>query len=242
MKFRLIYVITWIASCSSMLSCKKNSLPAISSSSLTIVNALSGGYGLIPNFDSEKTLIYYKNAAVITNNGFLEFSGHLGNIPLSLAPQTDTLHTLYKNNILMEANSIHTLFVTGTIDNTDSYFTTDKVPAFAAADSLIGVRFVNISMGSKPVSINIKGQSNALVNGLAYKSASDFLPYAAKKTVPATVSYVFEIRDASTAALITTYTLSSLGTKISKSVTIALKGIPGGTGVNAQMALLVNNY
>lgn len=247
MKKKLIYAMLTLLSTGGMVACKKNTDKPIDSSSLTIVNAISGAGILVTNFKSGTKLSYYKLAQQIpaysSTAPFFEFPSYIGTFPLSLSLFTDTLNTVYKGDITMEARSIHTLFLMGTLTAVDTSFTTDNIPAFAPADSLIGVRFINVSKGSNPLAINIKNQTTPFITNLTYKSVSAFQGYSAKKVVPAVTGYIFEIRDPSAAnKLIATYTLTSLTTRLGKSITVALRGIQGGTGVNAQAVFAVNNY
>jgi hypothetical protein len=247
MKNKLTYAILTILLIGSVVACKKNDDKLIDSSSLIIVNAVSGAGILVPNFQADTKLSYYKLAQQIpaysSTAPFFEFPSHIGTFPLSLSLFTDTLNTLFKGNVTMEPKSIHTLFLSGTLTTVDTAFTTDNIPAFAAADSLIGVRFINVSKGSNPLAVNIKGVATPFLSNLTYKSVSGFVGYSAKKVVPAVTSYAFEIRDPSAAnKLIATYTLTPLTTRLGKSITVALRGIQGGTGVNAQAVFAVNNY
>jgi hypothetical protein len=251
MKTKLIYAIAVLLLVSGFISCKKNTDTPIISSSFTIVNTISGAGALVVNFDNTSPLQYYKVAIVTpipaysSASPFMEFPSHIGSFPLGVSLTTDTLHTIYKGTVKLEAGSIRSLFLTGTLTDVDTVFTNDKVPAFAPADSLVGIRFVNASKGSPALTVNIKNQTTNLVSDLAYKGASNYFSFSAKKTNPATVNYIFEIHDPAAAnKLITSYTLTTalMLTRLGKSYTIALRGLPSGTGVNAQAAVLVNNY
>jgi hypothetical protein len=246
MEKKLIHTMLTILLMGSMVACKKNTDKPIDSSSLTIVNAIGGAGVLVTNFQAGTKLIYYKSAQQIPKYNstapFFEFPSYIGTFSLSLSLLTDTLNTVYKGNVTVEPRSIHTLFLAGTLTAVDTAFTTDNVPAFAPADSLVGVRFINISKGSNPLAVNIQGVTAPFLSNLTYKAVSAFFRYSAKKNSPA-VSYVFEIRDPSAAnKLIATYPIASLTTNFGKSITVALRGIQGGTGVNAQAVFAVNNY
>ncbi|HEY0175445.1 MAG TPA: hypothetical protein VGC08_03640 [Pedobacter sp.] len=243
MKCILLYTVAAMFAATVLTACSKTDESPKETSSLTIVNAVSGSSALVPDFSNGRGLKNYKTALQIPTDGFLEFSGYNGTVPLSFSQITDTTKVLFQHTLNLPSNGINSLFLMGSVANTDMLLTTDQLPHYLAADSLIGVRFINLSMGSVPVSVNLKGKETVkLADQLDYKSFTGFLPFSAKNTVPATVSYIFEIRDASTAKLLTTYTLSGFTAKLSKNVTIAFKGIPAGTGTNAQSAILVNNY
>ncbi|MDN3548835.1 DUF4397 domain-containing protein [Mucilaginibacter aquaedulcis] len=229
-----------------LVSCKKNTDTPIASSSLTIVNAIAGGSALVPNFNSGTPLIYYKTAQQIAANSFIEFSGFKGDIPLAVSLLSDTTHTIYNQTIHLSKGGISTLFLTGTTTNAVPVLITDDIKP--VTDSAVSVRFINLSNDSAPVSINITGSQNApVVSSLAYKAVSPFQLFTVKRSTPASDSYSFEIRDAASAKLLTTYTLTGLmpGTtagKLFKNVTVVFKGVPGGSSTSTQGAILVNNY
>jgi hypothetical protein len=224
-----------------LLSCQKSSDDPIISSSLTIVNALPGSAALVPNFNSDKTLIYYRTAQTIAANSATIFSGYIGEVPLALSQLTDTTHTVFKQRINIEPGAIKSLFVVGTLENPDFVFLKDEL--LVLKDSLISIRFANLSFGSNPISINLQGsQATPIVSNIAYKGVTTFFTFPAKAKDPVSGRYVFEIRDLTAAKLIATYTLTPLNTRLFRNLTLALRGQQGGTGTKAQGALLINNY
>lgn len=226
-------------------SCTKDSTAPNGTTSLTIVNSIAGSSALVTNFNSSLPLHYYRNAQRIGSNSYMEFGGYTGDVALSLSQIRDTTHTVYNGTINLPNNTVHTLFLTGTTTSPDSFFTTDNPVYHTAIDSSVSVRFVNCSVGSGPVSVNIMGKANgseaAMLN---YKSVTGFKSYTANSTI---ASYTFEFHDVSTGTLLTSYTLSGLNngtgkntsdnTYIFKSVTLALTGLPGAQGI-----LLINNF
>lgn len=242
-------------------SCKKDILPAINSASLTIVNALPNSNNLVTNFTGSNaskitpdTLQWYIRALQIGYGGFSEIPYYSGSTPLLLAQITDTTHSVFNGVLDLPANTIHSLFVTGALATPDTLFTLDNPPYHNTNDSTIGIRFVNLSAGSSPVSVDIKGLANGSeVASLDYKGITQFRNYNALTSSPA--SYIFEFRDANTGALISassSYSMSGItnasGTNTSnnnyrfRNFTIALIGTPGGTGTVIQKAILINSY
>lgn len=66
------------------------------------------------------------------------------------------------------------------------------------------VRFINLSAGSAPISVNVQGNANgSTVSSLPYKSLTDFMNFATKT---ANTQYIFEFRDAASGTLLTTFT------------------------------------
>lgn len=225
-------------------SCKKDSTaPAQQPASFTLVNALPGASALVPNFFANNKLVYYRVAQQIAANASFEFGEYLGNYSLSISQLTDTTHTVFNGGISLPSGSFHTLIVCGTLASPDTVFANDNIKPIT--DSVVNVRFINASAGSSPVNINISGsQATPVVTSLPYKGKSAFLPFTAKSAAPAYGNYVFEIRDAATSKLLTSYNMASASTvvKTFKNFTIVFKGLPGGTGANAPGTILVNNF
>jgi hypothetical protein len=143
------------------------------------------------------------------------------------------------------AGGIYSLLITGAdTTNPDYLFVQDVLPVHT--DSTVGIRFVNLSTGSNPVSVDIKGQANgSTVSSLAYKSITSFTNFGATSSVS---SYIFEFRDAMSGELLANYTLGGVNTNsptvtntvLFNNLTIALIGQPVG-GKVAQSCLRLNN-
>lgn len=221
-------------------SCKKTQQPLLVSSSLTIVNAINGAGTLVTNFDRNQALSYYKTAATIDSNSYFQFSGYRGKIPLQLVEYADTNKQVVNVDLNINPGSMQTLFLTGTINQPDTVLVKDQPPVYKLTDSLAGIRFANLMVGSGDISIDVlDGNQNIIVKKLAYKGITSFIPFDVKTNVPYTHSYVFEFRDAISGNLLYSYTLSQLNSLLFKNVTVVLTGVlSNGT----QSAILINNY
>ena len=230
-------------------SCKKQGFSSNQEVTvLNIVNAIPGSSGIIANINNK--LPYYLNQ---TNTGygavkFYSFPG--GSASLSLRQTTDTTHELLGLNLDLPNHKVHSLFLTGSVSAPESIFMTDDLPLHAndghgGIDSSAGVRFINLSPGSSPISVNLVGQPNGSeVSSLAYKAITSFKNYP---TVAAISSYKFEFRNTSTGTLLTTYTINGVNNGTGgntstnsirfKNITIVFRGLPG-----AQSTFVENNY
>ncbi len=238
-----------IAICWCCTGCYKETVPA-GTSSLTIINAVVGSTPLVTNFGTEP-LQWYKTAQQLSygtyNATINAFSAYTGTVNLVLHQYPDTAahnSPLYNLALNLPTHTIHTLFLVGQVASPDTLFTTDTPPYHSSTDSTTGIRFVNLSPNSTGVSVNIKGQANGSeISSLPYKGITTFKNYGATKAVS---SYIFEIRDATTNALLTTYTLSGFNAATNsprfRNVTIALKGLTGGAGTSALGTFLINNF
>ena len=242
----LIKVILTLTIAGCLSACKKTAVPPASIvASLSFVNATVGSSPVVVRIGNPNT-IYSTLASTNklsygTSNVFSPVSG---NTSIALVQSTDTLNTLFIGTLNLQNANVYSLYLTGTIAQPDTVFIHENLPVIAKTDSIAGIRFVNLSTASGPVSVDIKGQANGSeVQSLAYKSYTAFKRYVADHTV---ASYVFEFRNVSTGTLLATYTLSGVNTNsttVANTVrfhnqTIALIG--GGTA--ATSAIYVANY
>ncbi len=242
-------------------SCSKQSSPP-PPSSLTIINAVVGSAPLVTNFSGTDPITWYLGADKIAYNTFStsdyydnnQLASYSGMQQLALYQYPDTLQKdkpLFNLALNLPSGSINSLYLTGTVDTPDTLFTVERLPFHAVSDSGAGIRFVNLSPNSAPVSINILGKDNGSeVAALPYKGITGFKSYPASQDIS---SYTFEFRDAATGTLLTTYIADGINNaesdpyfpaKIwrSKNTTLALLGLQGGSGAAAQTVLMINNY
>lgn len=239
-------------------ACRKERNTPPGTASLMVINAVPGTDALVVNFSDADTLPnYYLNTQRIRYATFLpdyQFSAYSGTQTLRLYNYPDTLP---KNNPLavvtlhLPVGSINTLFVTGTLSQPDTLLSVDQPPYRAVTDSTAGIRFVNLSPGSAPISINLQGQpAGSEVKLLSYKGITGFKSYAARYTDSV---YTFEFHDAATGQLLCTFTATGINNSSSdpnnpantwrfRNRTLALTGLPGNGSGSPQNILLINNY
>lgn len=236
------------------LGCKKGSYDDLSGgTSLTIVNAVVGSNNLVTNFNGPPSskvpdsLQYYATATQIGYGGTVEFSGYVGLTALSLAPITDTSVSLWSGTLNIVNNTINSLFLVGPDSlHIDTLLTVDNPIPHPVADSNMGIRFVNLSPGSNPVSVDLAGNApGSIASNLSYKGLTSFADYPINAQAPS--SYTFEFRDATSGNVLATYRITQLlngangSTRTNnyryRNFTICLYGLP-----NGQSAMLVDNY
>lgn len=228
------------------LSCTKESkLTGVSS--LTVVNAVAGSDPyLIPYFGDKNPKSWFVSGYQLRYGANIQTGSFSGKQKLIAYHYPDTsAHSspLYNLDIDLPVGTIHTLFLTGTTSATDTLFTTDVLPYHPPSDSSVGIRFVNLSKGGSPISINIAGAAqHPEISSLAYKGITSFINYPATAAVS---DYTFEFRDAASGTLIETYVLSGINDAFSntrrfRNLTIALIGIPGDPAT--QKIILIEAY
>lgn len=198
-----------------ILSCKKTDNKIITpSTNLQIANVVVSG----------STLTFSPTTSTVSNNSYGSFPVPTGQSQVNLINNSVIPAVSYYNQPITATNGVnYTLFLAGnTPAQIDPILVTENYQNYA--DSVCGVRFINLSPNSSPVSVNISGQVNGSeVNTLAYKAYSSFKQYPAKKV---NATYLFQFRDATTGTLITSYTLI---TPYFHNVTVVLRGLVGGS-------------
>jgi len=235
-------------------ACTKDKHPA-GTASLTVINAVAGADMLVANFNGSHPMEWYANASMLQYGAYYndveaqynnQFNAYSGKLQLALFRYPDTLaqdQPLVNLPLNIPAGSINSLFLTGTAAAPDTLFTTDHPPYHPIADSSMGVRFVNLSPGAGPISINLQGQAPGSEAGnLPYKGITGFRNYAVVSSVS---SYVFEFRNAVDGALLATYAAEGIYSPDTdnfpnrwshKNVTLAFYGLP-----SQQAVLCINN-
>ena len=151
------------------------------------------------------------------------------------------------NKSLDYTNGVYSIFVAGqsptfeTIikEETDlPLIPNDKI--YSSADSVVNVRFINLSPNSVPLKIKISTATTNEADALAYK---DITTWRSFKAVASSTTYSLQIRNASTDALITTYSFVANATKRFKNVTLMIRGLQGTTsGVNSFGVTEINYF
>lgn len=229
-----------------IMSCTKNQVPPASTvSALSFVNATVGVSPLVVKIGNPSitysTLISSNKIGYGVSNLFSPLSGSNSYV---FVQSSDTTHTLLSLNLNLQNRNVYSLYLAGTVSQPDTVFIHEQLPVYAAADSVAGIRFINLSQNGGPVSVDIQGQPNGSeAASLAYKGRTGFKSYTANFTV---ASYTFEYRDVATGNLLATYMLSGVNkndplipnTVRFHNMTIALIG--GGTAPLS--TVLISNY
>ncbi len=234
--FILLGILTTIV----FFSCKKDNSSTAGIASFTIINAVQGSDPFIadPN-GADSVAAYFSTTPQIGYGASQEYSLVSGNIPLVVYDIADTVNAVFRNTLSLKGNNIYSLFLAGVYSSNaqnkpDTVLNIDQIPYYGN-DSSAGVRFINLSPDSKPISINLAGNpgSQTEFSSLGYKQISAFKTYSAASGVGG--SYNFEIRDQASDSLLTTYSWNYI---LQKNNTIVISGLES-NGLNL---FSVNNY
>jgi len=240
------------------LSCAKSSAPGTGSvAAFNFVNAVVGSPPTVVAFSNSN--IMYAAWGDISYGASNLFSPEAGKVPLTLARISDTTQPFFQGTFTLNAGSVYSFFISGDTTSTDTLLTRDMIPHYPPTDSVMGIRFVNLSSGSNPISINLEGSSKGSeVGSLPYKGVTGFKSYPNNST---TVDYLFVVRDASTGDSLTQFDFQANGSGNNgfgltdpssnqnngvlltfKNVTIAVYGSESASISNPMSTMLVDNY
>jgi hypothetical protein len=209
-----------ISVCIIAMACQKTeTIPTVGRpAALTIFNGIPTTNYIIPVLCTSLPVPdYFFNAEQIDYGLFIEYSPPGGGDTIYVVHDNDTVNINPKSSTLMysgiinlKSGSIYSLFLTGADTSSPDYlFTTDTLPFYGSTDSVLGIRFVNLSSGSNPISINLEGSPNGSeVASLNYKGITNFKQYANNST---TQDYLFVVRDAVSGDSLTQFDFSQSG-------------------------------
>ncbi|MET6997508.1 hypothetical protein [Chitinophaga defluvii] len=236
-------ILSWSIWLLILFSCSKEKMPP-GTASLTMINAIVGSQPLITSFNGGQPNGYYITAKRISygvfNSSVNRFSSYTGRQDLALYQYPDTTgksSPLLQLVIDLPIGAMSTLFLTGTVSKPDTLLTMDQLPYHSAQDSVMGLRFLNLSPGSGQISINLADNApGSVASSLSFKEMSAFKKFPVRAGI---ADYVFEFRDES-GALIARYKSQGLSNPgsiyagnawLQKNFTLALIGAPGGSTI-----------
>ena len=199
-----------------VLSCKKE-LNQQATASLTVVNAMAGSNLVLVNFDPGFSPAKDPISGMFSRYRSFDPGARL-TIPIKEQfmkvfkyPLLNTQdQSVYQYHFTPAAGDASTLFLSGTVQQPESVLITKLPPYHAVADSVLGLRFVNLAPAKTPVRIRITGEgTNLTVANLAYQAATEYLTVNADAKVG---NVLVEVFDQASGTLLQTYTLTDVGT------------------------------
>lgn len=198
-----------------IISCKKDEVKLTPLTSINIINAIVSGTAAKMG----------SNATTIANNNFAQLGLVAGSNSIYIYPTTDSLHPYYNKTINTNNGDVYSLFLAGNVaTQIDTILVKENIPY--RTDSTAGIRFINLSPNSTPLNITLSTTPTVNeVTGLAYKSYTDF------KTYPGMFNsaYTFQIRDAVTNNVLTTFAFTATTVPRFANVTLVIRGLVGTT-------------
>ena len=138
-----------------------------------------------------------------------------------IVPESDSLNIIYSELLNLSTGS-YSLYLIGSSASEESILLADDFKQFT--DSIVGVRFVNLSPNASLLNIGITGEANNTISGLGYKGISGYLEFPAKT---ADGSYTFEFKDSAGNVLATSTVnpLQNRNVSTKRNLTLAVVGL-----------------
>jgi len=203
-------ILLFLLIASTFWACHDSNVQPSALSSFNITNAVVGG----------NTLTLNNTGPNVSNMSFTQCTVFAGQSQVKLGDTSQRPQQVYYHQTIGTVDgSYYSLFLTGSSPTqVDNVLIKESYKNYA--DSVTGIRFINLSPGSNPISVDIAGKANGSeASSLAYKAYTNFNKYSA---TAANSSYNFEFRDQATGDLIATYNVT---VPVFKNVTLGLAGL-----------------
>lgn len=246
MKLKLLYLMPLILVAFG--SCKQDGeIISLDVSSIFVINAVPDITAIKAN-TSGKPIGWNLNTDLIGYGANKFYYGPVGIVPITVVSAADTTKMLFSKNVTLQNKKVYSMYVFGGASNIDTMFREEsnypviplKIGAYNPTDSVTNVRFVNLSYGSPPLNIKIRNSTTNEVSNLAYKGISAFKGYANK--VVAGTNYVFEIRDATTNVLFSTFVFQARTANQFRNVVIVIRGVFSPSATSPFIVSTVNYF
>lgn len=233
---KYINYILFLLAMQSTTSCHKSSA-LVSSVSINFINAIPASNGIIPVLGTQAIQYYSTAREVYYQQGQL-YSPISGVIPLTIIQISDTTVPIFKGSLTVRAGGIYSFYLAGDTIKPETMLLQDTIPVYY--DSSAGVRFINLSPDSHPISVNIQGNlsSQTEFSSLGFNQISSFKKYLANSTI-ISGNYTFEIRDQASNTVLTTFIW---GYTLFKNNTLVISGSVNPTSTTPITVFQVNNF
>ena len=214
-------------------------------SNILVVNTNVGIAGIKINITGKP--IVYSASPQITYGTAAFYYTERATGAFNIVAATDTTKRLISDTFNLKS-ALYTIYLFGTATEIDTLFKEEVTFPFiktdpgiipSSADSVVNVRFVNLSIGSPALKIKISTSANNEIDNLPYKGIGEWKRYNSKLT---TTVYSFQIRRVDNDALVTTYNFSATATNRFKSVSLVMRGIFGTTTGTTPFGVTPINY
>jgi len=220
-----------------LMGCKRNEIEALPLATVSVLNAVNDGKVARLNTNLRDSCL---------NMAFKHFSIVAGNSsPIKLYSSGAPSMTYFEQRPDTKAGDIYSLFLTGSHSAPESVLIKEAIPPYPVAD-VINLRLVNLSPNSPAVSLTIVSPTSSnLFNNISYKQVSEFTTVQIPVATPE-IEYVFQIKN-EVGTILGTYTLPVAGTvsvtsSRHRNITLAVKGMVGGTGASTFGIIALPHY
>lgn len=227
------------------MSCKKSTTEPESVTTVNVINASVDLGAVKVDVTGGNTAFVYATAPAINYGASKLFYTPTLNFKVAVSPVSDSGKTVFNNTIAFNGGW-YSLIITGRSPNIDTlvreetnfpFIPKDRI--LNTTDSVVTVRFANLSPNSSSLKVKLSTATTNEIDNLPYKSISSWKAYASLAT---STSYVFQVRDANTDALLVSYTLAANASNRFKNVMLVIRGLQGTTSGTNALGISVINY
>ena len=235
-------VVAFAVSVAIVMSCHKSNNTITAPASLNVVNAIPALNGqLILTVVGTSDSTQYFNVPRIYYGHTQLFSPVSGTNAIYVVQGYDTTNPkqrLFNGTLNLASGGMFSFFLSGDTTKIDTLFVQDNIPYHP--DSTTGVRFVNLSAGSQPISVTLLGKDPTQTEfiGLGYRQISSFKSYTANSSV-AGKNYTFVIRDQTTGDSLTQFTWNY---PVFRNNTLVISGSEDPASSTPLQVFAVNHY
>ncbi|RDC56651.1 hypothetical protein DU508_05420 [Pedobacter chinensis] len=215
-------------------SCKTEDIKPSSVSGIIVTNAVVGGAAVKISTNAHDSVLVNASKVFGFDAG--------GQLRLSVYGSKDPLKLYYNSDLQTQGGDVYSLFVHGQFPNGEGFLLKENFATYQ--ESVLGVRFVNLSPTSAPVNVTLSGTPTINeFSGVKYKQVSDFKQIAAPLAAVNT-SFNFQVRNSTTNEVLATYqlTAANLVSARNHNITLVYRGIVGGTGTSAPGIIFIGHY
>jgi len=218
-------------------SCKKSGYNGvIPNAAVNVINVAPDVPSLSVNFTSNP-ISSSQYQQFISFGSSWEWGVPPADSPILLISSSDTSKVFYSGNFNLKGGGIYSMYVLSGASKGDVLFMEDSIPAYK--DSTSGIRFINLSPDSGPVTVNLQGNdpSQTEFQEIAYKQISSFKGYDA--TSQSGGAYNFEIWSKTSQTLLASFYWPC---RIQKSNTVVIYGSVDPSSSTPISTFQVNNF
>jgi hypothetical protein len=204
-----------IVSSGLLVGCEKKSFHSQPLASLQVINAVVGGGNIKLNNNQRDSVRMYN--AKVFGLAILD-----GKTSIRVWPTNEFAKPYFNNIMEVEKGGIYSLFLFGQSGSVESLFIKEQIPG-RYNDSVIGVRVAHLSPGSDALNITLKANPSTIIfQQIKYREVSGIVKIPLPNPVPAGRAS-FEIRDAASNKLLTTYVLPTSVNALYPGISISLQ-------------------
>jgi hypothetical protein len=242
MKNLIIFILILATFC----SCKEEKTRPEEIGIVNVINAITdaGPIKVNPTGQPRSWSSWSLQTAYVAGTLYYATAGHAN---FTISPISDTTKILVDRSFNLKAK-IYTLYLSGTAAAPDTMLREeinypniitagDGIPS--TADSVVNLRFVNLSANSPSLKVKLSTVTVNEVDNLPYKGITAFKAYPNRLT---STAYSFQIRRVDTDALVTTFNFSATSTNRFKNVALIIRGVFGTTTGTAPFGVTAVNY